>query len=288
MLQLGRVAKMKDNFTPEIAIIMRDDELIEKFKLKRTTINTSYGPVHRCYYGFIHNVPVLIVYGRFNGEKGPSFTINHQQTIEAIKNSGAKKVVGTFVVGGIKPKFEQGTVYVVDDFIGMGNYKIDWNYNSPFHNAEMIQPVCPDLTAQLIAASKNKPFKVVEKATYVCFNGYPRIETRAELNFYNTIGGHCVGQTLDPEATICRLNGLCYGAICVQIDSPSSRTNYANSLDGKNAVNPYNKSIKECRVNTSSIILDFLKNYKNNKCEVCGNLKRKNNSFKQFPLSFYE
>jgi len=129
---------------------------------------------------------------------------------------------------------------------------------------------------------------VVTNAVYVCFNGYPRIETKAELRFYEMIGADCVGQTLDPEATICRLNGLCYAGIAVQIDSPKSRIDYVKDVAEDNQKNPYNMSIKDCRQHTTKIILDFLKNYKHNECNVCTKLKRENNSFKQFPEVFYE
>lgn len=279
--------EVKNNFVPEVALIMRDDKILKDYNLKRITIPTSFGPVDRCFIGHIENIPVLVIYGRFNGEKSPSSEINHQQTIEAIKNSGAKNVIGTFVVGGIKPEYEQGTVYIIDDFIGMGNYKIKWDYTHPFHNAEMIHPFCSNLCEMLKKASENAEFPVVKNATYVCFNGYPRIETRAELNFYKMIGADCVGQTLDPEATICRLNGLCYAGLCVQIDSPADRIDYANSLNTLKQRAAYNMSIKDCRKHTSSIILNFLKNYKTNTCETCGKLKRKNNSFREFPDFFY-
>ena len=273
---------------PKIALIMRDDEIIKNFNLKRVTVPTSYGPVHRCYYGEIYNVPVLIIYGRFNGEKSPSNEINHQQTIEVVKNCGISKLIGTFVVGGIKPENEQGTVYIIDDFIGMGNYKIDWDYNSPFRNAEMIQPMCSNLQKRLKEATMNVDFPVVNNAIYVCFNGYPRIETRAELNFYESIGGDCVGQTLDPEATISRLNGICYAALAVQIDSPQARTKYANDIKKDPKANAYSMSISDCRKRTSLIILNFLKKFSNDKCNVCAKLKRVNNNFKEFPKEFYE
>ena len=131
---------MIKDFKPEIAIILRSDETIKEFNLKRVTINTSFGPVHRCYIGNIYAVPVLIIYGRFNGEKVPSNQINFQQTIEAVKNSGATKLIGTFVVGGINPEMPQGSVYVLGDLVGMGNYSINWNQTRPFHNAEMFEP----------------------------------------------------------------------------------------------------------------------------------------------------
>lgn len=279
---------MIKDFKPEIAIILRSDETIKRFGLKRVSINTSFGPVHRCYIGKIYDVPVLIIYGRFNGEKVPSNQINFQQTIEAVKNSGASKLIGTFVVGGINPKMPQGSVYVLGDLIGMGNYNISWNQIHPFHNAEMFEPFCSKLTHQLCLASRKMPFQVKENATYVSFNGYPRIETKAELEFYNKQGWDIVGQTCDPEATFARLNQLCYAGVAVQIDDPTGRADYIESLKESKEKDAYIESIKSCRERTTKIILQFLKDYENYDCDVCSKMSRKNNNFKEFPNEFYE
>lgn len=279
---------MLNEFKPEVAIILRSDETIKKFDLKRVTVNTSFGPVHRCYIGYIYNVPVLIIYGRFNGEKVPSSQINFQQTIEAVKNSGAKKLIGTFVVGGINPEMPQGSVYVLKDLVGAGNYNIAWNQNISFHNAEMYEPFCSILTNQLCEASRKMDFPVKEDATYVSFNGYPRIETKAELDFYNKMGWDIVGQTCDPEATLARLNQLCYAGVAVQIDDPNGRSKYINNLKSNQEAKAYVEDIKTCRERTTKIILQFLKDYKKYNCDICCKMSRKNKNFREFPDDFYE
>lgn len=276
------------NFKPEIAIIMRSDEVIKEFNLKRVTINTSFGPVHRCFVGKIYDVPVLVIYGRFNSEKVPSSEINFEQTIEAVKNSGCKKLIGTFVVGGINPKMPQGSVYVLGDLVGMGNYNIHWNQNEPFHNAEMYEPFCPILTKKLCEASEKMPFPVKQDATYVSFYGYPRIETKKELEFYNKQGWDIVGQTCDGEATCARLNQICYAAVAVQIDDPNSRKDYVDNLKVNKKKNQYVETIKSCRERTTKIVLQFLKDYKEESCPVCSKMSRKNNNFREFPDYFYE
>ena len=275
-------------FKPEIAIIMRSDEVIKEFNLKRVTINTSFGPVHRCFVGKIYDVPVLVIYGRFNSEKVPSSEINFEQTIEAVKNSGCKKLIGTFVVGGINPKMPQGSVYVLGDLVGMGNYNIHWNQNEPFHNAEMYEPFCPILTKKLCEASEKMPFPVKQDATYVSFYGYPRIETKKELEFYNRQGWDIVGQTCDVEATCARLNQICYAAVAVQIDDPNSRKDYVDNLKVNKKKNQYVETIKSCRERTTKIVLQFLKDYKEESCPVCSKMSRKNNNFREFPDYFYE
>ena len=279
---------MLNEFKPEVAIILRSDETIKKFNLKRVTVNTSFGPVHRCYIGYIYNVPVLIIYGRFNGEKVPSSQINFQQTIEAVKNSGAKKLIGTFVVGGINPEMPQGSVYVLKDLVGAGNYNIAWNQNISFHNAEMYEPFCSILTNQLCEASRKMDFPVKEDATYVSFNGYPRIETKAELDFYNKMGWDIVGQTCDPEATLARLNQLCYAGVAVQIDDPKGRSKYISNLKSNQETKAYVEDIKSCRERTTKIILQFLKDYKKYNCDICCKMSRKNKNFREFPDDFYE
>ena len=279
---------MLGDFKPEVAIILRSDETIKEFNLKRVTINTSFGPVHRCYIGNIYDVPVLVIYGRFNGEKVPSSQINFEQTIEAVKNSGAKKLIGTFVVGGINPQMPQGSVYVLGNMVGCGNYPIHWNQNVSFHNAEMYEPFCQTLTDQLCKASRKMDFPVKENATYVCFYGYPRIETKAELDFYNKMGWDVVGQTCDPEATCARLNQICYAGIAVQVDDPSGRADYIKGLKNKEEKSQYVEDIKSCRKRTTAIILQFLKDYKSYDCDVCSKMSRKNKNFREFPDYFYE
>ena len=272
---------------PEIAFIMRSDEMIKEYNMKRITVDTSYGPVDRCYVGKVHGIDVMVIYGRFNGQKVPSDMINYQQNVEAVKNMGCKNLVGTFVVGGIVPERNAGTTYVLGDIVGMGNYHISVNQQYGFHNAEMYKPFCESLTKQLKIASRKMTFNVITDAIYVCFHGWPRIETKAELDFYNRMGWDIVGQTCDPEATCARLAGLCYAGVEVQIDDPMHREEDIDNLDGEKK-NTNSMSISEYRRSTTSIIMQFIKDYKENSCEKCCNLKRTNNSFKEFPGFMYE
>ena len=277
-----------NEFKPKVALIMRNDEMIEEFNLKRVTIDTSFGPVDRCFEGYVYDVPVLVIYGRFNGQKVPSNEINFEQTIEAIKNRGISKVIGTFVVGGINPEMPQGSVYVLGDLIGMSGYNIHWNRNISFHNAEMYEPFCPNLTKKLCEAAGKMEFPVKTNATYVTFYGYPRIETKGELKFYNKMGWDVVGQTCDPEATLAKLNQMCYAAVAVQIDDPNSRNEYIDGLEKNEQKKQYVESIKSCRERTTKIVLQYLKDFKDDDCPICKKMSRKNNNFREFPDKFYE
>ena len=63
-----------------------------------------------------------------------------------------------------------------------------------------------------------------ESGTYICTNG-PRLETRAEIQFYSKIGADVVGMTAMPEASLAREAEICYAGISVV-------TNYAAGITG--------------------------------------------------------
>ena len=277
-----------NEFKPKVALIMRNDDVIDRFNLKRVTVDTSYGPVNRCFEGYIYDVPVMLIYGRFNGQKVPSDGINSQQTIEAIKNRGITKVIATFVGGGLNPQMPQGSVYVLGDLIGLSGYHIDWNQNQSFHNAEMFEPFCPELTKKVCEAAKKMDFPVKTDATYVSVYGWPRLETKGELKFYNEMGWDIVGQTCDPEATLAKLNQMCYAAVAVQTDDPNTRKDYIDELEKKNQATEYVESIRSCRERTAKIVLQFLKDYTDFECTICKKMARKNKDFREFPDKYYE
>ena len=101
------------------------------------------------------------------------------------------------------------------------------------------------------------------------------------------MGWDVVGQTCDPEATCARLAGLCYAGIAVQIDDPMHRETEIDTLDGKK-INSNAESISEYRKKTTAIIMQLLEDFRVNTCNKCCNLKRTNNSFKEFPEYMYE
>ena len=269
----------------ELALIMRSDEMIRDFGLERITVETSRGPVDRCFVGRVHDVPVAVLYGRFTERKTPSDMIDFERNVEAVERLGASRLVGTFVVGGISPRRSAGTVYVLGDLVGMGGFHIHVDGEDDFHNAEMYRPFCRELTGRLEAAAGKMDFDVVTNATYVCFHGWPRIETAAELSFYDKMNWDVVGQTCDPEATVARLHGICYAGVAVQIDEPRLR---ARGMGEGTALNDNTLSIRDCRKKTTALVLQMIEDFAPVECHQCRMAKRTNSSFRKLPDFYYE
>jgi 5'-methylthioadenosine phosphorylase len=219
----------------------------ERMKLlgfRRFGLKTPYGFMDRLYKGSVHGKDIIIVEGRFEKTRTPSNKINFRKIVSSLKIMGVENLIGCFSVGAVKD-YPLGSVFVPHDFIGIGNY--DQNlYRKDFKNMDMYRPFCEPLRQAVIKASGSMDFPVIKKGICICFHGYPRIETRAELNAYRMWGADIVCQTMDPEATLAREAGMCYAAICSTIDSGETREKFMDSdLEGREMTRKYLEISKE-------------------------------------------
>lgn len=207
----------------EVGVVLRADALMTENGFRRVTVETAAGPVQRVFLGRIEGRRVAFLYGRFKGPRVPSREIDFVQN-QAVWNAlGVGVIIGTYVCGGIRPEHGIGTLFLPDDLVGFGGYPANAYPEKGFRSVDMYRPFCEPTRQALLEGAARSGVRVVERATYVCFHGWPRIETKAELAFYKAMGWDLVGQTLDPEATLARQCGCCYAALAVQIDAPASR-----------------------------------------------------------------
>lgn len=210
----------------KVAVIARPDSFMEQSKAVQLVIETERNVHTRCYLAQSGEVPFLIVYGRFKRTRSTSRDIDFEGTQHVLSFLGIRVLVGTFVTGSIDKDARAGGIYVPHDFVGMGGYNQSRHRETGFRNVDMFTPFCGELRDEIAAASDTVPFSVSHRGVYVCFHGYPRIETSAELEFYCRMGWSIVGQTLDPEATLAREAGVHYVAMAVTIDDWAVRDRF--------------------------------------------------------------
>ena len=219
-----KVSREKLNI--KAAVIARPDWYMEKEGTTHLIIETERGVHTRCYLGNYDGVAFLIIYGRFGRTRSTSANIDYVLTQDVISSLQIPVVVGTFSVGSIIDNDKAGTIYVPHDMVGFGNFDCTRNAVSGFRNVDMFQPFCKEAREHLANSAKQMDFPVKLDGTYVCFHGYPRIETEAELNLYRNMGWQIVGQTMDPEATLAREAGCHYAAIAATIDDRELRAKF--------------------------------------------------------------
>jgi len=248
--------KVVKNLNLKICIIARPDDFLKINNFQRLIVKTKYGYIERCFYGYVGQIGILIIYGRFDEVRSTSYEINFEKTQACINMLCIKKVIGTFVTGSIQDKYPVNSVFILSDFVGLGGYKSSLNKQIGFRNVDMFKPFCDTLSKALIEGAKKENFQVNNSGIYACFHGYPRIETEAELNFYKKMGWDVVGQTLDPEATLARESGCCYAAVAVTIDDADTRSRFLNGdLSARKMTRQY---IIEGRKKTFSLVVKSL------------------------------
>lgn len=138
----------------------------------------------------------------------PPHKLNHRANLWALKDLGATHILATSSTGSLKKAIRPGTFVVPDDFIGF------WGIPT-FHDDRVVHvtPSLDDgLRAAFVAAAKAAKASVRDGGVYVQTTG-PRLETRAEIAYFKTIGD-VVGMTMASEATLASELGIPYASLC--------------------------------------------------------------------------
>ena len=165
---------------------------------------TVPGHAGQLIFGYINNVKVLCMKGRFHFYEGHSMK-TVAMPIRVMKLLGCRCVILTNAAGGCNVNFKAGTLMVIDDFINfMGDNPL---YGE---NEEQFGPRFPDMTKALkkeyrdLALECAKELNIdVQSGVYMSFRG-PNFETPAEIRFAQTIGADAVGMSTVPEILVAR------------------------------------------------------------------------------------
>jgi len=138
----------------------------------------------------------------------PPHKLNHRANLWAMKELGVTHILATSSTGSLKKTIHPGTFVVPDDFIGY--------WDIPTYYDDRVVHATPSLDgvvrAALVTAAIDAKAIVHERGTYVQTTG-PRLETRAEVAHFKTIGD-VVGMTMASEATLASELGIPYASLC--------------------------------------------------------------------------
>lgn len=152
--------------------------------------------------------------------------INYRANIWGFREMGVERIFSVNAVGGIRGDLRPGDIIVPDQIIDMTHDRAATFYeeNEVVH-IDFTDPYCPALRNVLFEVARHLGRDLVPSGTYLCVNG-PRLETRAEIGFFEKIGADVVGMTAMPEAGLARELEMCLAALAVV-------TNYAAGIEEK-------------------------------------------------------
>lgn len=142
--------------------------------------------------------------------------INYRANIRGFSNLGVKRIISVCASGGIASSLEPGSIVILDqviDFTQGARASSFYDEHEVVH-IDFTEPFCPELREALIKAARATGIAVVEGGTYVCVNG-PRLESRAEIKHFASMGADVVGMTAMPEAALAREDQICLANIAV-------------------------------------------------------------------------
>jgi 5'-methylthioadenosine phosphorylase len=156
----------------------------------------------------------------------PPHRVNYRANIWGFKELGVERIISLGAVGGIGFDIIPGMIVVPDQIIDMTNGRDSTFYEEDeVVHIDFTEPYCPELRDSLLRGGENSGIEMRSSGAYVCMNG-PRLETRAEIKMFLSMGLDIVGMTAMPEAALAREAEICLCGLVVV-------TNYAAGIAKK-------------------------------------------------------
>ncbi|HXE10609.1 MAG TPA: purine-nucleoside phosphorylase [Bryobacteraceae bacterium] len=237
MVEAGRFIRSQWKATPRIGVVLGSglaafaDTLTGAVKIPYKGIpglpeSTATGHRSELVLGYLNNLPVAVLSGRFHLYEGYSA----QQVaagIYLLHEMGVEQVVLTNAAGGIKQSFTPGSLVLISDHINLQGANPLVGRNGPNGNsrfADMTEAYSRRLRGltKHIAGELGIP---IFEGVYAALLG-PSYETPAEIRFLRAIGADLVGMSTACETIAANQLGMeVLGISCV--------TNLAAGLSGK-------------------------------------------------------
>jgi len=156
----------------------------------------------------------------------PPHRVNYRANIWGFKELGVERIISISAAGGINPEIKPGIIIVPDQIVDMTNGRACTFYDGDeVVHIDFTEPYCPELREYIFRAGERGGVELKRSGTYICVNG-PRLETKAEIQIFLSMGIDIVGMTAMPEASLAREAELCLAGIVVV-------TNYAAGITEK-------------------------------------------------------
>lgn len=211
--------RKKTDFKPEIGLILgsglgdyadsvRVEAAVDYSDIEGFPVSTVKGHRGRFVFGYVENVPVVIMQGRVHYYEGYAMSDVVLPT-RLMGMMGAKKLVITNAAGGVNESFRPGDFMMITDHISVG-------IPSPLigQNDERLGERFPDMSEvyslrlrDVVRQAARECGISLREGVYVQLTG-PAYETPAEIRMIRGWGGDAVGMSTVCEAIAARHMGL--------------------------------------------------------------------------------
>ena len=209
----------KTDFKPEVALILgsglgdyadgiKVEAVVNYADIEGFPVSTVAGHKGRFVFGYVGEVPVVIMQGRVHYYEGyPMADVVLPTRLMGML--GAKKLFLTNAAGGINETFEPGTLMMITDHIATAvpNPLIGVNIEELGVRFPDMSEVYSNRLRDVIRSSAKQCGVAIREGVYVQLTG-PSYETPAEIRMCRGFGGDAVGMSTACEAVAARHMGM--------------------------------------------------------------------------------
>ncbi len=182
-------------------------------------ITTPFGdPSDEYVVGQLEGRKVAFLPRHGRGHRIAPHELNFCANIYGFKLLGVKWLISMSAVGSLKEELRPTDVVIPDQFYDRTKLRKDTFFGDGVAaHVSFGDPVCKELFAILVQASKQAGAVVHEGGTYVNMEG-PAFSTRAESNTYRKLGFDVIGMTNLTDAKLAREAEMCYATLAMVTD----------------------------------------------------------------------
>jgi 5'-methylthioadenosine phosphorylase len=187
--------------------------------VEEVAVDTPYGPPSaRIRMGEIEGRRVAFMPRHGDEHTLPPHRINYRANVWAMRQVGARRIIGPSACGSLKADLHPGTFVLCDQFVDRTGVREDTFYDGPqTTHVSAADPYCADLRRVLAEAARAEGIELREGGTVVVIHG-PRFSTRSESRWFADAGWDVVNMTQYPEAWLARELELCYSNVMLVTD----------------------------------------------------------------------
>ncbi|MCB0365451.1 MAG: MTAP family purine nucleoside phosphorylase [Bdellovibrionaceae bacterium] len=145
--------------------------------------------------------------------------VNFRANIFALKRAGAKAIVSFSAIGSLRQEYKPGDMVIPVQYMDRtkGVRAHTFCGDGIVGHVSLAKPICQSMANKAMELTNGVSFDRHIGQTYVCIEG-PFFSTKAESNWYRSMGADIIGMTHCPEVGLAREAGLPYLPCCFVTD----------------------------------------------------------------------
>ncbi len=192
-------------------------------ELQEVDIDTPYGkPSDTFRVGRLGDAKVVFLARHGRGHTMLPHEVNYAANLWGLKSLGVDWLISLSAVGSLREDIHPGDMVLVDQFIDRTTGRTSTFFgNGAVAHVSLADPVSSALQNVLLRAAtpiaKEYGFKLHVGGTYIAIQG-PQFSSRAESEWYRSMGVSVIGMTNMPEAKLAREAEISYSTLAMVTD----------------------------------------------------------------------